>query len=385
VLHGGSTGIRSRSSGSFSVVDIDAFSGDAALRFAKNGTNQWNIRNNPGNDDLQVFELGGGGERLAIKDATGNVAIGGADGSYRLDVQHGGATGARIRSTSTFSVVDIDANSGDAALRFVKAGANQWNIRNNPGTDDLQIFELGGGGERMRIENTTGRVVVDGDLHVAGTLSKAAGAFRIDHPMDPENKFLVHSFVESPDMMNIYNGNITTDASGKATVTLPEYFGTLNKDFRYQLTVIGSFAQAIVSKEVSNNTFEIATSTPNVKVSWQVTGIRQDPWANKYRIPNVVEKSAKEKGMYLNPDVYNQPKTRTIGYTPEPAESTLTSTPKAVNKPATPTTGGSLDQQPIVAPGTKPADQSGSVAPVPVAEKKAAAPAKTTTEKTSVE
>jgi hypothetical protein len=364
VLHGGSTGIRSRSSGSFSVVDIDAASGDAALRFQKAGVNQWNVRNRPADDYFEIFELGGGGSRVVIQDATGNVGIGETTApSYKLDVLHGGSTGIRSRSSSSFSVVDIDGQSGDAALRFQKAGVNQWNTRNNPGTDDYQIFELGGGGERMRIENTTGRVVVSGDLHVAGTLSKAAGAFKIDHPMDPENKYLVHSFVESPDMMNIYNGNITTDASGKAVVTLPDYFNSLNKEYRYQLTVIGSFAQAIINKEVSGNTFEIATSLPNVKVSWQVTGIRQDPWANKFRIPNVVEKDAKDKGKYLNPEAYNLPKTRTIGYTAEPAESSLNDTkPEVANKVAPAKTGGSLDQAPIVAPAKASAiENSGSV------------------------
>lgn len=369
VLHPGSTGLRVQSSASFSVVDIDANSGDAALRFVKAGANQWNIRNNPGNDDLQVFELGGGGERMAIKDATGNIAIGGSIGSYRLDVLHGGSTGIHVESSASFSVVDIDANSGDAALRFQKAGVNQWNTRNNPGTDDYQIFELGGGGERLRIENTTGRVVVGTDLHVTGTLSKGAGAFKIDHPLDPANKFLWHSFVESPDMMNIYNGNIVTDASGKATVALPDYFSAVNKDYRYQLTVIGSFAQAIISKEVNGNSFEIATNQPNVKVSWQVTGIRQDPYANANRIPNTVEKTGNEKGMYLHPELYNQPVTKTIGYTPEPVESSLNFTPKATNKPATANTGGSLDYAPKAAVTAKPADVKGtSVEDVPAAK-----------------
>jgi hypothetical protein len=370
VLHAGSTGLRVQSSASFSVIDIDANSGDAALRFVKAGANQWNIRNRPADDYLEIFELGGGGSRVVIQDGTGNVGIGETTSpSYKLDVLHSGSTGARIRSDASFSVVDIDAASGDAALRFVKAGANQWNIRNNPGTDDLQIFELGGGGERMRIENTTGRVVVDGDLHVAGTLSKTAGAFKIDHPMDPENKYLVHSFVESPDMMNIYNGNITTDASGKATVQLPDYFNTLNKDFRYQLTVIGSFAQAIVSKEVNNNSFEIATNQPNVKVSWQVTGVRQDPWANKFRIPNVVDKAPAEKGKYLNPEAYNLPEARKIGYTPEPVESSLNYTPNVSNKPAPANTGGSLDYVPKATVIAKPVDVKGtSVEDVPAAK-----------------
>ena len=231
VLHGGSTGIRSRSSSSFSVVDIDAQSGDAALRFQKAGVNQWNVRNRPADDYFEIFELGGGGSRVVIQDGTGNVGIGQTVApSYKLDVLHGGATGARIQSSASFSVVDIDANSGDAALRYVKAGVNQWNLRNNPGTDDYQIFELGGGGERLRIENTTGRVVVNGDFTVVGTK-----AFTMDHPLDPANKLLRHVAAESNEVINFYSGNVTTDASGKATVSLPDYFEAINKDFRYQL------------------------------------------------------------------------------------------------------------------------------------------------------
>ena len=126
---------------------------------------------------------------------------------------------------------------------------------------------------------------------VTGTLSKAAGSFQIDHPLDPEHKWLRHSFVESPDMMNVYNGNVTTDSSGLATVKLPAYFTALNRDFRYQLTVIGKMAQAIVDREISNNQFRIRTDQGNVKVSWQVTGIRQDDYAKAH--PIVVEEVKK--------------------------------------------------------------------------------------------
>ena len=123
-----------------------------------------------------------------------------------------------------------------------------------------------------------------GDVHVTGVLSKGAGSFRIDHPLDPENKYLSHSFVESPDMMNIYNGNITTDRSGYGTVTLPNYFDALNRDFRYQLTVVGQFAQAIVADKIRGNTFRIRTDKPGVEVSWQVTGVRKDKFAEENRI-----------------------------------------------------------------------------------------------------
>lgn len=143
-----------------------------------------------------------------------------------------------------------------------------------------------------------------GNLRTNATLSKAAGSFRIDHPLDPENKYLQHSFVESPDMMNIYNGIVTTDGNGLAVVILPSYFEALNRDFRYQLTVIGEFAQAIIAEEISGGKFTIRTDKPNVKVSWMVTGIRHDPYAEANRIEVEVEKSVKERGYYQNPEVY---------------------------------------------------------------------------------
>jgi hypothetical protein len=151
-----------------------------------------------------------------------------------------------------------------------------------------------------------GNVTITGNLSITGSISKGSGTFKIDHPLDPENKYLVHSFVESPDMMNVYNGNVTTDANGFATVTLPDYFQVANKDFRYQLTPIGQFAQCIVKEEISNNTFVIQTDKPNVKVSWQITGIRNDPYSNTHRIVAEEEKTSDNKGKYLHPKVYGK-------------------------------------------------------------------------------
>ncbi len=147
-----------------------------------------------------------------------------------------------------------------------------------------------------------------GDVHVNGALSKSGGSFKIDHPQDPANKYLIHSFVESPDMMNVYNGNVVTDAEGLAIVKLPSYFEAENLDFKYQLTVIGQFAQAIIKEEVSGNRFTIQTDKPNVKVSWQVTGVRDDAWANAHRIVPEVEKKGVEKGKYLHPELFGKSK-----------------------------------------------------------------------------
>ncbi|MGA6986830.1 MAG: hypothetical protein WBZ01_12315, partial [Terriglobales bacterium] len=153
-----------------------------------------------------------------------------------------------------------------------------------------------------------------GDVQIVGTVYNNGSALKIDHPLDPANKYLYHSFVESPDMMNIYNGNVTTDAEGAAVVTLPEWFETLNRDFRYQLTVIGQFAQAIVGSKVANHQFSIRTDKPNVEVSWQITGIRQDAWANEHRIPVEQQKNARERGYYIHPELYGASKEQSIAW-----------------------------------------------------------------------
>jgi hypothetical protein len=154
-----------------------------------------------------------------------------------------------------------------------------------------------------------GDVQVDGGLFVAGTKN-----FRIDHPLDPENKYLLHAAIESSEVLNQYSGNITTDELGLATVQLPNWFDAENTDFRYQLTVIdGRFAQAIVSKEIEKNQFTISTNATNVKVSWQVTARRNDPYMKAH--PMVVEqdKPAHERGTYIRPELYGQPEEKRTG------------------------------------------------------------------------
>ncbi len=144
-----------------------------------------------------------------------------------------------------------------------------------------------------------------GKVHVAGTLSKAGGSFIIDHPLDPENKILQHSFVESPDMKNVYDGTVLLDETGESWVLLPDYFEALNKDFRYQLTPVGSPGPGLyIAEEIKDNRFKISGGSPGMKVSWQVTGIRKDAWAEANRIQVEREKSEEEKGSYLNPEAF---------------------------------------------------------------------------------
>lgn len=154
----------------------------------------------------------------------------------------------------------------------------------------------------------------NGDVGISGFSATAAGGMKIDHPLDPTNQYLIHNSVQSPDMQTVYNGNITTDYGGTAIVQLPDYFEALNNSFTYQLTVIGDFGQAIIAKEVSNNSFTIRTENPNVKVSWMVTGIRKDAFANSQRTTVEVDKLDHEMGFYQNPDAYGLSETESINY-----------------------------------------------------------------------
>lgn len=147
----------------------------------------------------------------------------------------------------------------------------------------------------------------EGTVVVTGNLSKGGGSFKIDHPLDPENKYLYHSFIESPDMMNVYNGNVQLDEKGEATIILKAWFEALNRDFKYQLTAIGAPGPNLyIAEEIKKNKFKIAGGQPGTKVSWQVTGIRKDPYAEQNRIPVEEEKPDRFKGYYLHPEAYHQ-------------------------------------------------------------------------------
>jgi hypothetical protein len=153
----------------------------------------------------------------------------------------------------------------------------------------------------------SGNVGVTGNLVATGVKS-----FHIDHPLDPANKYLNHFAMESNEVLNTYSGNVTTDLSGAATVTLPAYFSALNVNYRYQLTVIGQFAQAIVFKEIVNNSFVIKTDKPSVKVSWQVTGVRHDAWVRNHPPMAEEAKPQQERGYYLQPEFFGQSQEKSI-------------------------------------------------------------------------
>jgi hypothetical protein len=235
----------------------------------------------------------------SVVNGTGILGFGG-----NVGVRGQGQCGSTATTTQVFGTYGTAYNDADAIGAYGAATA----------------YSTTGGGTKYGVYGAAANGATNyagyfsGDVNVTGSISKGAGTFKIDHPIDPDNKYLYHSFVESPEMKNIYDGVITTDANGYATVTMPSYFDALNQDFRYQLTVMGTFAQAIIKDEISTNHFRIQTNQPNVKVSWQVTGVRHDAYANAHRVQPEVEKEAQNKGRYLHPTELGKPATSEINY-----------------------------------------------------------------------
>ncbi|MDD3642888.1 MAG: hypothetical protein PHQ19_05450, partial [Candidatus Krumholzibacteria bacterium] len=145
-----------------------------------------------------------------------------------------------------------------------------------------------------------------GDVHVAGTLSKTAGSFVIDHPLDPENRILRHMFVESPENLCLYRGKVTLDASGEAVVALPSYFAALTKEEEatVSLTPVGRPFLAGYEWLSDYMAFKVY-GEPGREVSWLACADRDDPAIRTLARPVEEDKGPDsglcERGRLLNP------------------------------------------------------------------------------------
>lgn len=240
-------------------------------------------------------------------------------GVYGISNSAQGADSAGVLGRNT-------ASNGNGVIGEANTGPSAYGVygRSSEGTGVIGEGrggvsgrgEIGLFGEAVGVDSRAGvflgKVDIIGELDLTGSFTHNGTKSQIDHPLDPANKFLLHTSVESSERKNVYDGNVVTDETGHAEVHLPDWFETLNGDFRYQLTVVGQFAQAIIQEKIQDNFFTIRTDRPNVEVSWQVTGIRHDPYAKANPLEVETMKTPEERGKYLNPELYGQPKEKGI-------------------------------------------------------------------------
>jgi trimeric autotransporter adhesin len=257
-----------------------------------------------GNDLVFLSNVQGGAnnglQTNMVISADGQIGVGGNTEPTLLETQFGS-----IANINGYSGV-FGAGAYGPGLQTGGDGGNFYGGPSESAAAGDGIFAMVGSG--ITDADTSGYAgFFYGDVYVNGTLSASTKDFKIDHPLDPANKYLVHASVESSEQMNIYTGNAVTDEFGLATVKLPDWFEAENTDFRYQLTVVGRKAQAWIAEEVSNGQFKISSDATYTKVSWQITAVRQDAYAKAH--PLVVEqvKPARERGFYTHPELYGQP------------------------------------------------------------------------------
>jgi len=183
----------------------------------------------------------------------------------------------------------------------------------NEGGDAFQSAAIYGVGQSLYGGNIWA-AYFDGWANVTGNFYAGAKYFRIDDPQDPAERTLTHACVESSEFKNIYDGVVTLNDRGEATVELPAWFETLNGDFRYQLTCVGGYAPVFISSKITNGRFAIGGGTPGLEVSWQVTGVRQDAYAKAHPFQVIEEKKPALRGKYLHPAEYGQPEEKGIDY-----------------------------------------------------------------------
>ena len=312
----GGTGVYGAATGSgvsYGVQGYSASSSGYAGYFTGSGSDAVYVANSLGGRGIQAYAP----NDTAIWGRT-NSGLAGVDGWTTGSAGRGVSGYASSASGTTYGVYGESASTdgrGVYGKTTAGSGYNYGLYGESASTSGRGVYGLATAtsGPAVGVYGVTGSDqgwagYFVGRLQVIGTLIKSAGSFKIDHPLDPANQTLSHSFVESPDMKNIYDGVATLDANGEATVTLPDWFEALNRDFRYQLTPVGAaMPNLYVSQEVRDNVFRIAGGAPGMKVSWQVTGIRHDAYANAHRIPVEEEKPADERGLYLNPLELGQP------------------------------------------------------------------------------
>jgi hypothetical protein len=278
-------------------------------------------------DDNEGIGVGGynGTDPLAFDPEDLIVSAPGQCGVYGLSDQYDGVIGTSNsagRGVLGISTTGIGVNgysqslvavygSSDGLHSIVGVVPSTNSAPKNANAGVFSNFTVVGAGPRprqfqltyMQAADFLGHVNVVGDLFVGGTKG-----FKIDHPLDPANKTLKHCAVESPDMKTFYDGVVRLDKKGRSVVKLPSWFCALNKDFRYQLTSIGKPSKDLhVASEIVENNFTIG-GEPGARVCWQVTGTRQDAWANAYRMKVEERKGARDRGRYAAPHLY--PSTR---------------------------------------------------------------------------
>jgi len=213
----------------------------------------------------------------------------------------------RFRIGTSSSYLKFDASAGTPTLEikgeFTVANGNislkDDGLKLNNGTANQIVFNVGGTGQMQQFynhstgyltfskTNSAGGVYIAQDVlagtgEITGALSKGSGTFKIAHPLDKDNKYLYHGFIEGPNYDLIYRGKVNL-VGGTATVNIDTVSNmtagtfvalTQNPDYYLQ----NNTSWDAVKGSISGNTLTITcqNSSSTDTVSWMVVAERAD-------------------------------------------------------------------------------------------------------------
>jgi hypothetical protein len=256
--------------------------------------------------ELQLVNMGVGGKMFTLRNSgtgasSAMVFTNFTDARELLRIARTGAAtfGGGVSAAGPVTGTSFSASDNDASVSmtlsppFINVTAPDFGA-----TPNLKVFNVNYGSGTSNAASFTPDVQVNRAL-LATTIAAGVKLFRIDHPLDPDNKYLQHACIESDQMTNLYRGNATLDEAGRAEVELPSWFEALNTDLAYQLTPIGGWAPVFIEQECKDGRFVIAGGKPGMRVSWLITATRHDEFAQRTPLQVEKEKEAADKGHKL--------------------------------------------------------------------------------------
>jgi hypothetical protein len=138
-----------------------------------------------------------------------------------LRANNSSSTAPAIAAEGGVGLRAITKTAGGIAVQAQAEGPNQALTAINPSGQAAFFASSQTHTPTVLIDAPGVALRVKGNVDIVGNLQKSGGGFRIDHPLEPREKYLNHSFVESTERKNVYDGVAVLDGAGQAGPKAP--------------------------------------------------------------------------------------------------------------------------------------------------------------------
>jgi len=237
-----------------------------------------------------------------------------ANGNVNVGLQAGSDESDAIVAVGFYSGINAEGTgfAGNGVVATCLAAGQSWGVSAIGQAQGVHAIANRATGENYGVYAYTNSTTngwagyFENDVFIGGSVVAPAWVGQVDDPASPTTRWLQHAVVESSERVRTNSGTATLDSRGEATVQVPSRYPSLHTDHRYQLTAIGSPGPRLhVSRELDKSgTFAIGGGAAGQRVSWQLTGVRADPFARAHPLVTEQPKPSWRQGTYTHPELY---------------------------------------------------------------------------------